>query len=862
MKNTKALKGLFASTLALTLLLTGCSKNESSSFGTYSSNVPERTEPDEPNNSGMQSYGKVVSVEDIKKSYGSLESDDVMPLYNVEPNETFEFTFKADWLDISADVDPTDLVSVHTDPACTEQSKLYTSNLFDEEDPKKLCVSPIGGPLATDTEDTNMIENDVEVWGNAQMYYIAIWYDTEADSFVKLDKPVVIPFTVKHELGVPTVKGNVDKDGRFKLTWDAVEGATGYRIYKFFSTEINNTGTVNKPVAGAEKAFDLHGDCYLIRDAETTETEFDCFAGKDHGLAIHYHDELDEDDVDYILGQNYCVNGSYFVTALFGDKESSLSNIVDTDELILPYKPVDEDDLMFKKFDTEADLPHTVRVLNIDGSVTERNVSYKFHWGKTLIGTDYPQYRYSIEGTAITGECSMDILDGKAELYKDKQEGDAPAGFVDNSTDTSAKADPENNTPFNPDSSVPTIIESKPTTPEENSGEPESKPESEPTSEPDPVSAPESKPTLDPGGSDKPLAERQIENTKEHIKNGDKKIVEQTEYAVFAESAEEEWLARNLIAGCERIPLDAFPALQQYDTLADVFQKVYYQNPYVLGVVSYRYDYATLTLCVEYCYDDSELEQKQSEILNSANEIIKQTITDEMSAEDKCRAFYDYFNNNTTYDDAAVEAAEKSNFKKGGGWKEHEDAFNAHGVLADKKGVCQSYALSYKLLCSMSGVESRVITGYLNGDLPHAWNSVKLDDKWYQTDCTNNSTNCGIPFFLYEAGEDDLAMTGYTEDKLYDLDTAVGTFSVPNSEREYYSANGLCANSADEFKAVLGRCLDNSDKTIAIRISGDGLSKDDVVKAVKEVYNMKGMENKLAELGFGYANSFVILIEK
>lgn len=862
MKNTKALKGLFASTLALTLLLTGCSKNESSSFGTYSSNVPERTEPDEPNNSGMQSYGKVVSVEDIKKSYGSLESDDVMPLYNVEPNETFEFTFKADWLDISADVDPTDLVSVHTDPACTEQSKLYTSNLFDEEDPKKLCVSPIGGPLATDTEDTNMIENDVEVWGNAQMYYIAIWYDTEADSFVKLDKPVVIPFTVKHELGVPTVKGNVDKDGRFKLTWDAVEGATGYRIYKFFSTEINNTGTVNKPVAGAEKAFDLHGDCYLIRDAETTETEFDCFAGKDHGLAIHYHDELDEDDVDYILGQNYCVNGSYFVTALFGDKESSLSNIVDTDELILPYKPVDEDDLMFKKFDTEADLPHTVRVLNINGSVTERNVSYKFHWGKTLIGTDYPQYRYSIEGTAITGECSMDILDGKAELYKDKQEGDAPAGFVDNSTDTSAKADPENNTPFNPDSSVPTIIESKPTTPEENSGEPESKPESEPTSEPDPVSDPESKPTLDPGGSDKPLAERQIENTKEHIKNGDKKIVEQTEYAVFAESAEEEWLARNLIAGCERIPLDAFPALQQYDTLADVFQKVYYQNPYVLGVVSYRYDYATLTLCVEYCYDDSELEQKQSEILNSANEIIKQTITDEMSAEDKCRAFYDYFNNNTTYDDAAVEAVEKSNFKKGGGWKEHEDAFNAHGVLADKKGVCQSYALSYKLLCSMSGVESRVITGYLNGDLPHAWNSVKLDDKWYQTDCTNNSTNCGIPFFLYEAGEDDLAMTGYTEDKLYDLDTAVGTFSVPNSEREYYSANGLCANSADEFKAVLGRCLDNSDKTIAIRISGDGLSKDDVVKAVKEVYNMKGMENKLAELGFGYANSFVILIEK
>ena len=68
--------------------------------------------------------------------------------------------------------------------------------------------------------------------------------------------------------------------------------------------------------------------------------------------------------------------------------------------------------------------------------------------------------------------------------------------------------------------------------------------------------------------------------------------------------------------------------------------------------------------------------------------------------------------------------------------------------------------------------------------------------------------------------------------------------------------------NAGEFKAVLGRCLDNADKTIAIRISGSEISKDDIEKAVKEVYNMKGMEDKLAGLGFGYANSFVILIEK
>lgn len=872
MKTTKTVKSLLASTLAITLLLTGCSNNENGTPGSLPGGTSSGASSSDPltSGSGMQNYTqKIVSVADIKNAYGSAESGDVMPLYNVDPNETFEFKFKADWLDISSDVEPIDLVSVHTDPACTEQSKLYTSNLFDEEDPKKLCVSPIGGPLATDTEDTNMIENKVEVWGNASMYYIAIWYDTEADTFVKLDKPVVIPFTVKHDLAIPTVKGVVDNTGRFKLTWDAVEGATGYRIYKFFNTDINNTGKVNKPVAGAEKAFDIHGDCYLIRDAETAETEFDCFAGKDHGLAIHYHDELDEDDVDYILGQNYCVNGSYFVTAMFGDKESGLSNIVNTDELILPYVPVEEDDLMFKKFASESELPKTIRVLNIDGSVTERKVSYKFHWGKTLLGTDYPQYRYSIEGTAITGECDMDILDGKMELYKDKQEGDAPAGAVDNSTDTSTKAEPDNQTPFNPDSSVPTIIEPDPeagddTSVPAESSEPESssKPEDDPNVN-IPESKPESVPALEPGGSDEPtLVDRQIENTEEHIQKGDKDFVEQTEYTIFAESAEEEWLARNLIAGNKRISLEAFPALQQYETLADVFQKVYYQNPYVLGVTSYKYDYGTLTLMVNYCYDQNEIAQKQSEILAAANDIVKQNISDSMSAEDKCRAIYDYFNANTAYDDEAVEEAEKNNFIKGSGWKDSEDAFNAYGIIVDKKGVCQSYALSYKLLCSMSGIDSRVITGYLSGDLPHAWNSVNLDGKWYQTDCTNNATNCGIPFFLYEAGEDDLAMAGYTEDKLYDLDTAVGTFSVSDSEREYYTVNGLCAGSAEEFKTTLSGCLDDAGKVIAIKFTGSELPRDEIIKAVKEVYNMKGMEDKLAELGFNYSNGYILLISQ
>lgn len=845
MKNKK-LTGIFAASLCACMLLTGCDRSgieygsDSQSDAGSGLTSDARTEPTsgtdidpapsgEPSGS-MPTYGATISVADIKNAHGTSDSD-IMPLYNVEPTERFDFDFKANWFDNDEPINSTMIVTVHTHPSCSEGSMLYIDADIEENSDggTTLTISPIGGVLSTDSEEMNMLENDVEVWGNAQMYYIAVWYDTEADSFVKLDKPVVIPFTVKHELPVPTLKGNVDPTGRFKLVWTPVDGADGYNIYWFGNTDTNRTGDINEPVAGAEKAFDVHGDCYFLKDATTEETEFDCFAGKDHGLAIHYHDHFDDgEDVDYILGQNYSVNGSYFVTARFGDRESSLSNMVNTAELILPHVPVEEDDLMFKSFDSEAELPHTVRVLNIDGSVTERTVSYKFHWGNTLLGTSIPQYRYSIENTAITGVVSMEYLDGKMELYKDKREGDAPAGHITANNNTSVKSEPENATPFNPEADVPTIIEAEPGADSE----------------------------------DKTLAERQTENTEKHIEKGNELTVENSEYPVFADSAEEEWLARNLIAGNNAISLEAFPGLQIYETLVDAFQKVYYQNPYVLGVTSYKYDYGTLTLNVNYCYTADELSERQSELSCESNNIVIDVTSSDMSDDEKCRAIYNYFNAQTSYDNEALAEAEAFGYTKGEGWKDSEDAFNAYGIIVKKTGVCQSYALSYKLLCHLCGVEAKVITGYLNDTLPHAWNAVRLGDEWYQTDCTNNETNCGIPFFLYEAGADDLAMTGYTEDKLYELDLAAGKFSVADSDREYYAANGLAAADINEYKTVLASCLESGRKVIAIRYTGGRVTQDEIVRAVVEVYSMKGMEDKLATLGLGAYNSFIILVEQ
>ena len=61
-----------------------------------------------------------------------------------------------------------------------------------------------------------------------------------------------------------------------------------------------------------------------------------------------------------------------------------------------------------------------------------------------------------------------------------------------------------------------------------------------------------------------------------------------------------------------------------------------------------------------------------------------------------------------------------------GGKKEPEgDAYSAYGALVLKKAVCNGYAEGMKLLCDLSGVTCKMISGTADGE-KHAWNLISL----------------------------------------------------------------------------------------------------------------------------------------
>ncbi len=126
---------------------------------------------------------------------------------------------------------------------------------------------------------------------------------------------------------------------------------------------------------------------------------------------------------------------------------------------------------------------------------------------------------------------------------------------------------------------------------------------------------------------------------------------------------------------------------------------------------------------------------------------------------DKARAIYVWITDNIKYDCKKFHKRAKGKAKKepiqfrteaekAQKIAQRMEAYAAT-TLKKKKGVCEDYALLFQKMCGAIGIESEFVTGHLGGrpenlgKIPqifnHAWNSIKLDGKWYLVDATLGS---------------------------------------------------------------------------------------------------------------------------
>lgn len=291
---------------------------------------------------------------------------------------------------------------------------------------------------------------------------------------------------------------------------------------------------------------------------------------------------------------------------------------------------------------------------------------------------------------------------------------------------------------------------------------------------------------------------------------------------ITANSALSEYLAIQMLNTNQAIDVSAFPESADTELVIDAFLEAQYQNPLILGIKEAGIDTAEGILYINYDYDSQTTEEKRKAIKEKVAQITSEIITDGMSELDKELAINQYLCDNAEYDNAALDNATENDFLYVD--EVYNDSFTAYGVLVNGVGVCASYSAGFKLLADAAGLDSIVVTGYLEGSLPHAWNKVKVEDQWNIVDSTNNDNEI-IKNALFNLS-DDAAYTALVEDDRFALDSSRYDYEALSDDKEYYRimdsyfgleevGNELAAKLKKEGSAVLRTDYSLDDETFS-----------------------------------------------
>lgn len=234
-------------------------------------------------------------------------------------------------------------------------------------------------------------------------------------------------------------------------------------------------------------------------------------------------------------------------------------------------------------------------------------------------------------------------------------------------------------------------------------------------------------------------------------------------------------------------------------------------------VVSLKYKQAyRLTQALQNTKAYTRLTASDLSLLETAQSIIVQIISPNMSDYEKELAIHDYIVNTTSYDYERLSSGTIP-----------DSSYTAAGVLINKIGVCEGYSEATKLLLNLIGIECEIVTGLAGNNVPHAWNIVKIDGAWYMLDTTYDDpiTFDGNGNRVETLSYDYFNVTSNTlmKDHSWEMNkwpTAHGT------KYNYYVYSNQVINNYSEFKAYVIKEIKSGSKEITCYIKNYNTTYD------------------------------------
>lgn len=761
-------KGL-ALALAAALLASGCGK--SAETGSDPAGQENEISSEETNSSAADAANaKKQNTDDLalllKAKYDAGTVDYSGDTISVDREEAIQIKLGFDpYSDTS--VDFMDSFIVYQD---AELKYPIGSSSYDwDESTGMLTIEPPYGPasdfeMGIDHASTPLLEgSDQTGWGNLPQLYLQTKVDVETGAPIT-GKPLVTVVKVNAELSqAPQVKFSQDEEGYARFSWKEVPGAEEYLLFSINDYEGVLNSYINVFAATTDTEWTVEPSMSI--DGTEVMTINDMFS-----KYVYDASEDEDQEADDGYGE---MNEYIGVIAVSSTGSSHISNLFNSEELahMLPYSIAYSENKETNGISCTGtlNLPTNMGITMCDGSISQRIIEYDMQSIERAEDSAYYMIDCKAYGTPfadafLVTDQDWDTLEQELADVQERQEKlknkggnvEADISFLDGE-----------DTKETPDAPQAETSEEEVT---------EEVPEEVPEEELPEVEAPEEEIIDEEIPAEEPQKEEEDDGAQKT------NVIDYEDGKITANSALSEYLAIHMLNSNEEIDISAFPEAADTALVVDAFMEAQYQNPLILGIKEVGMDTLDKVMYISYDDDAKTTETKRKELAEKAAEIMSEIITDGMSDLDKELAINAYLCDNAEYDDGALESAAENDFKYVD--EIYNDSFTAYGVLMNNIGVCASYSAAFKLLADEAGLESIVVTGYLEGNLPHAWNKVKLDGAWNIVDATNNDNDV-IQNALFNLS-DTAAYSMLVEDDRFVLDSYLYDYEAPSDDKEYY----------------------------------------------------------------------------
>ena len=235
-------------------------------------------------------------------------------------------------------------------------------------------------------------------------------------------------------------------------------------------------------------------------------------------------------------------------------------------------------------------------------------------------------------------------------------------------------------------------------------------------------------------------------------------------------------------------------------------------------------------------YKDSKYPEKDLQTVISINEKIKELtdgIDNSASDLDKFTTIYKRIAENISYNNRASEIIDKE--KNGEELSSEEENIkigsqNLEGLIT-KSTVCAGYSRILQCALNSIGIDCKYISGDTDSerDSNHAWNQVKIDGKWYNTDITWDRDDIIKGEVPRNCLKSDKEFIGHSEDELLNNDKICVESFDQEKLKEIFNIEPLKVEnknySTNEFMLLISELRNQSKK--GLRIGIDKSIEDD-----------------------------------